>query len=699
MTTAIDARPGLQDVIGEGDGTLVAVAGPVCRARGLATAAVNEVVRVGRQRLLAEVVNLDGDTATIQVYEETAGLAIGDPVRRTRAPLQAWLGPGLLGSTFDGLQRPLDALASAGHWLLLPGGGEVDARADEAGTGATGPGGRGVAGTGATGPGGRGVAGTGADPGGTGASDAAAPARDLVALRILGHRRWPFEPVLGEGDRAGPGDVIGEVAEGPLRHRILVPPGAPAGRLRDVRAGEVAVDETVAVLGADGREAALRLSHCWPVRTPRPVRDRLPLERPLVTGTRVIDMVFPVARGGTAVIPGGFGTGKTVVEQSLARWSDADVVVYVGCGERGNEMAELLSSFPGLVDPRTGGALLERTVLIANTSNMPVAAREASVQLGVTIAEYFRDQGLHVALLADSTSRWAEALREISGRLEELPGEEGFPAYLASRLALFYERAGRVSPLGAPVREGSVTIVGAVSPPGGDFSEPVTQASLRLAGSFWALDTELAHARHFPAIDWRQSYSLYAEAMADWYGDTVDPAWAEIRAEVIELLGRERQLLDIVQLVGADALPEEDRVLLEVARIVRETFLQQHAFDPDDASRPLDFQLALLRAVVAARDGMLSALHAGASLDEITAAAELLELRRTKTWADDDATPRLHDLERRLRRLEPVRARIPALGDEPAATDGPLAGAEAASGARAAAPRPEGDTSGAGGAA
>ncbi len=634
MTTTVETRILARDAGGEAEGALVAATGPVCRASGLSSALVSEVVRVGPQRLLGEVISLDGEVATIQVYEETAGLAVGDPVRRTGGPLRAWLGPGLLGSTFDGLQRPLDALADAGRWLLLPGEGR-----------------------GASPEGERPDVDTGPDP---------------VALRILGQRRWSFEAVQRDGDAARPGDVIGEVTEGPLRHRIMVPPDAVPGMLRDVRSGEVAVDEPVAILESDVGRTVLRLSHAWPVRTPRPVRARLPIERPLVTGTRVIDMVFPVARGGTAVIPGGFGTGKTVVEQSLARWSDADVVVYVGCGERGNEMAELLSSFPELTDPRTGGALLERTVLIANTSNMPVAAREASVQLGVTIAEYFRDQGCHVALLADSTSRWAEALREISGRLEELPGEEGFPAYLASRLAGFYERAGRVEPLGSPAREGSVTTVGAVSPPGGDFSEPVTQASLRLAGTFWALDTGLAHARHFPAIDWRQSYSLYVDAMADWYGDTVDPAWPELRAGIVELLGRERQLLDIVQLVGADALPEEDRVLLEVARLTREVFLQQHAFDPIDASRPLNVQCALLRAVLAARDGMLAALETGASLDEIAAAPDLAELRHARTWSGDDVNARLRALEEQLRHLAPARTEMPELHASPVVHEEPV---------------------------
>jgi V/A-type H+-transporting ATPase subunit A len=546
------------------------------------------------------VIRLDRGIVTIQVYEETSGLRVDDPVEATGAPLRAQLGPGLLGSTYDGLQRPLDRLAGAGTWLLRPGS-------------------------------------MSADPSGLGAA-------------LDPDRRWPFEPLRRPGDEVGPGDVLGTVAEGPITHRIMVPPDSPPGRLTDLGAGEATVVQPIGQLETPDGTIPLRLAHPWPVRRPRPTGRRLAVGRPLLTGQRVIDTIFPVAEGGTAVIPGGFGTGKTVVEQALARWSSADVVVYVGCGERGNEMAELLASFPGLIDPRTGGPLLARTVLIANTSNMPVAAREASIVYGVTIAEYFRDQGLDTVLLADSTSRWAEALREIGGRLEELPGEEGFPAYLASRLAGFYERAGRVEALGSPERSGSVTIVGAVSPPGGDFSEPVTQASLRLAGTYWALDAELAHARHFPAIGWTQSYSLYADALAPWYRDNVDPDWPALRAETIELLARERDLLDIVQLVGTDALGDEDLVVLQVARLIRETFLQQHAFDPDDASRPPAVQVALLRAVLAARTGLESAIAGGATVHEALEDPALDELRRAKAWVGDGLEARLADLAVRLAR-------------------------------------------------
>ncbi len=623
--------------------SVAAAVGPVVRAVGMAGATVGEVVRVGPARLLGEIIALDGRVATIQVYEETAGLQVGDVVEQTGAPLRARLGPGLLGATLDGLQRPLDRLAGAGTWLLLPGIAGPSAVAAGSGPGTA-----------------RGAGG-----------DEHGETRD----------RWAFEPSGRPGDAVGPGDVLGTVREGPIVHRILVPPDTPRGVLRALERGTYDLDEPVGelVVGAGGGNAAgpdgvandgaagrlatdaadraagvpvpLRLGHDWPVRRPRPVRRRLPTERPLTTGQRVFDMLFPLAEGGTAVIPGGFGTGKTVVEQSLARWADADIVVYIGCGERGNEMAELLASFPQLVDPRTGEPLIARTVLIANTSNMPVAAREASVQLGITIAEYFRDQGRRVALLADSTSRWAEALREISGRLEELPGEEGFPAYLASRLAAFYERAGRVETLGQEGRTGSVTLVGAVSPPGGDFSEPVTQASLRLAGTFWALDAQLAHARHFPAIGWTQSYSLYVDSIAPWYAEHVSGGWVERRAAAIELLVRERQLLEIVQLVGADALPDEDRVTLEVARLLRETFLQQHAFDPVDAARPLDVQYALLGAVLAVRRGLLGALAGGATLEQALEAPVLDELRRARQLAGDGLTGRLDDLAARLESL------------------------------------------------
>jgi V/A-type H+-transporting ATPase subunit A len=592
-------------VPGGQDGRVTAASGPVVRVAGLPEVTVGEVVRVGPRRLLGEVIQADRSEATLQVYEDTNGTRIGDAVVATGAPLVAWLGPGLLGAVYDGLQRPLDRLAAAGSWLLEPG------RVGAVGDGAEG---------------------------------------------ALGRHRWAFEPQWEVGHDVGPGDVLGEVGEGHFRHRVLVPPHVGPGRLRGLSAGEFGVADVIGRLETADGIIPLGLAHAWPVRSPRPVAGHRAVGGPLVTGQRVIDMLFPVARGGAAVIPGGFGTGKTVVEQQLARWSDADVVVYIGCGERGNEMADLLATFPELVDPRTGGPLMARTVLIANTSNMPVAAREASVQVGMTVAEYFRDQGLDVAVLADSTSRWAEALREISGRLEELPGEEGYPAYLASRLASFYERTGHVTAAGRPARTGSITLVGAVSPPGGDFSEPVTQASLRLAGAFWPLDVTLAHARHFPAIGWTQAYSLYVDALTPWFAEHVSPSWADRRAEVIGILSRERALLDIVALVGADALPEADRALLEVARLLREVFLQQHAFDPVDSARPLDVQFALLTAVLAARQGLERSLDRGASLESALAAPELAVLRRANAWSGDDVVERLAALADRLAGRETAAA-------------------------------------------
>jgi len=597
-----------------GTPTVSAASGPVVRARIAGSVAIGEVARVGPTGLLAEIIHIEGEVATLQVYEETVGLRIGDPVELTGAPLVAWLGPGLLGRVLDGLQRPLDTLSSEGMWLLRPG-----AMVSEG-------------------------ASTGADEGGGNVSG--------EGVAALGSGRWSLKATARAGSEVQPGDALGEVQEGGLRHLISVPPDVGAGRLLELDSGDYGVTDVIGRLKNAVGSVPLRLAHPWPVRLTRPVRRRLPLDRPLITGQRVIDMIYPVARGGTAIIPGGFGTGKTVVEQQLARWSDADIVVYVGCGERGNEMAELLASFPQLQDPRSGAPLLDRTVLIANTSNMPVAAREASVQLGMTVAEYFRDQGLHVALLADSTSRWAEALREISGRLEELPGEEGFPAYLGSRLASFYERAGQVVALGDPERTGSVTLVGAFSPPGGDFSEPVTQASLRLAGTFWALDPELAHARHYPAIGWDRSYSLYAEGIAPWYREQLGGSWAELRESAVTLLAREKGLLDIVALVGADALPDHDRALLEVTRFLRQTFLQQGAFDPVDSSRPLDEQLALLEAVLATEAYLDRALEGGATLEEAMAADVLEELRRAKELSGLDVVDRLRGLAARLRGVE-----------------------------------------------
>jgi len=518
------------------EGIIIRVSGPTVVAKNMAGARIHNRVLVGEERLPGEVIRLEADRATIQVYEETTGLFLGEGVVDVGKPLLAELGPGLLGSVYDGVQRPLEAIrAKSGDFI----------------------------------------------------------ARGLAAPPLDREKRWEFRPAVREGDPVGPGDVLGTVAETPrVDHRVMMPPGC-RGTIREIRAGALSVVEPVAVL-ADG--TAVTMSQRWPVRRPRPYQSRLPPALPFITGQRVFDMLFPLAAGGSAIIPGGFGTGKTVVEQSLAKYAGADVIVFVGCGERGNEMTEVLSDFPTLRDPSTGRPLMERTVLVVNTSNMPVAAREASVYTGITIAEYYRDMGYRVALLADSISRWAEALREISSRMEEMPGEEGYPTYLGTRLAGFYERGGRTSCLGADGREGTVTIVSAVSPPGGDFSEPVTQSSQRIAGVFWALDPSLAHRRHFPAVDWKRSYSLYVGAVDGWFRENVASDWPALRQELMALLQREEELQEVVQMVGIDALQEQERVVLTVSRMVREHFLRQSAYSETDAVCPPEKGYRMLKA-------------------------------------------------------------------------------------------------------
>ena len=564
-------------------GVLTRVAGPVAVARGLLGCRMYDVVRIGRLGLVGEIIRLEGDTATIQVYEDTTGLQAGEPVVSTGGPLTAQLGPGLLGGIYDGLQRPLEAILGTGESPFL--------------------------------------------------------SRGLSAASLDPARRWTFTPAVRVGDVARGGDVLGTVPEGVLLHRVLVPPDR-GGRVTAVWSGDLAAEDIVAEIETpSGVRVLCQLSQRWPVRRPRPHAGKLDPEEPLVTGQRVIDTFFPVARGGVAIIPGGFGTGKTVTEQTLAKWADAQVVVYVGCGERGNEMAEVLTQFPRLVDRGTGAPLMQRTVLIANTSNMPVAAREASVYTGVTIAEYYRDQGYSVALLIDSTSRWGEALREVSSRLEEMPGEEGYPAYLASRIAGLYERAGRVHALGADgERAGSLTVVGAVSPPGGDFSEPMTQASLRVAGTFWGLDADLAHSRHFPAINWTRSYSLYVPQVAGWYAAHVAPDWEALRGRALALLQKEDELQAIVQLVGPDALPDEQRALLAVARMLREDCLQQSAHDPEDAFCPLAKGYHLLRAILAYYNAVLAALKQGAELSSLLDAPEVGGIARLKQLPTEEVT-------------------------------------------------------------
>jgi len=543
---------------------IIRVNGSLVEAEPVPGISLYELAAVGHGRLLSEVIRLSGDTAVLQVYEDTGGLAVGEPVAFTGRTLSVQLGPGLLGSILDGLGRPLNVLAERTGDFIGPG--------------------------------------------------ANLPTLDPV-------RQWRFQPLVAAGTAVSGGDVLGTVEERPgFLHRILVPPGV-TGTVAELRGGECTVEAPVGRL-KDG--TPLQLSHLWSVRAPRPTGPRLPDDRPLVTGQRIFDFLFPVAEGGTVAVTGGFGTGKTVVEQSLAKHADADVVVYIGCGERGNEMSEVLGEFPRLIDPRTGRSILDRTVMVVNTSNMPVAAREASVYLGITVAEYYRDMGYRVAVLADSLSRWAEALREIGARLQEMPGEEGYPTYLASRLGTFYERAGRARLTGRPDREGAVTLISAVSPPGGDLSEPVSQATMRVAGSLWALDADLAHQRQFPAVDWETSYSLYVERTKAWFEREVDPAWSEVRAQTLELLQRDAELREIAGLVGPEALQDEDRLVLLVARLVREVVLGQSAYHPHDASSAPVKTFRLAQLAQRARALAAERIRAGAPL----AGLDLGPLRR-----------------------------------------------------------------------
>jgi V/A-type H+-transporting ATPase subunit A len=556
-----------------GSGTIAKISGPLVVAEGIPNAKMYDVVRVGKQRLIGEIIELVGDQASIQVYEETAGLKPGDPVETTGAPLSVELGPGLISSLYDGIQRPLEALEA--NWgAFIRRGADV-------------------------------------------------PALDR-------DRRWLFVPTVGSGKAVGPGDVLGTVRETSLvEHKILVPPNV-SGTVVDIQEGELTVEEPLCTLQTSGGEWTLRLAHRWPVRRARQFAEKLPPVEPLITGQRVIDTFFPIAKGGTACVPGPFGSGKTVIQHQLAKWADADVIVFVGCGERGNEMTDVLMEFPELGDPRTGEPLMNRTVLIANTSNMPVAAREASIYTGIAIAEYYRDMGYRVALMADSTSRWAEAMREISGRLEEMPGEEGYPAYLGSRAAEFYARAGRVRCLGSPEREGALSVIGAVSPPGGDLSEPVTQNTLRVVKVFWSLEEQLAYRRHFPAIHWLTSYSLYAESLEPYYTERVGREWGELRREALTLLQREADLEEIVRLVGVEALSPEDRSVLETARSIREDFLMQNAFDEIDTFTSLEKQLRMLRLILRFYELGLEAIQGGAAIERISELPVREEIARAK---------------------------------------------------------------------
>lgn len=535
------------------EGKIYRVAGPVVTAVGVPTK-MYDVVHVGKEQLMGEVIKIVGDYSIIQVYEDTSGIMPGEPVTTTGRPLAVELGPGLLTSVYDGIQRPLPVLRDKmGDFIY------------------------------------RGVAAPGLDH----------------------EKKWEFTPVAKEGDEISAGEVLGTVMEGHMLHKIMCPIGIKKGKIESIKAGSFTVDETIAVI--DGKEVPM--IQYWPVRAPRPVAEKYQPDVPLVTGLRVLDTMFPLAKGGAAAIPGAFGTGKTVTQQSLAKYSDAEIVVYIGCGERGNEMTEVLTEFPELEDPKTGESLMKRTVLIANTSNMPVAAREASVYTGMTIAEYFRDMGYNVSLMADSTSRWAEAMREISSRLEEMPGEEGYPAYLSGRLSEFYERACRAKTLCG--EDGSISVIGAVSPPGGDLSEPVTQNTLRIVRVFWALDTKLRERRHFPTINWLTSYTMYDKQLVDWYKDNVADDFPALRSWAMQVLQKESELQEVVQMVGSDSLPDEQKIILEVAKMIREIFLQQNAYDPVDCYCPLSRQYKMLTLIKKYSDMSDKAVAAGVQVDKI----------------------------------------------------------------------------------
>ncbi|MBQ3790330.1 MAG: V-type ATP synthase subunit A [Lachnospiraceae bacterium] len=573
-------------------GTIKKVAGPLVIARGMGEANMFDVVRVSDERLIGEIIEMHGDEASIQVYEETSGLKPGAPVESTGQPMSVELGPGLIGSIYDGIQRPLDDIMKVTGGNLLKRGVEVPSLK-----------------------------------------------RDKV---------WHFVPVKKAGDLVAEGDILGTVQESPIVvQKILVPIGVK-GTIEKLSEGDYTVTDVIAVIKDEsGKSHDVTLMQKWPVRRGRPYRQKQSPDTPLITGQRVIDTLFPIAKGGVAAVPGPFGSGKTVVQHQLAKWAEADIVVYIGCGERGNEMTDVLNEFPELKDPKTGHSLMERTVLIANTSDMPVAAREASIYTGITIAEYFRDMGYSVALMADSTSRWAEALREMSGRLEEMPGEEGYPAYLGSRLAQFYERAGRVITLGEGEREGSLSVIGAVSPAGGDISEPVTQATLRIVKVFWRLDSDLAYKRHFPAINWLESYSLY-DKLDGWFDKNVSDEWSALKGRVMLLLQEESALQEMVRLVGEDALSAPDRLKMEAARSIREDLLQQNAFMEEDTYTSPHKQFMLMKLVMAFYDVCGEALGKGADINKIVDMDVREAIGRFKYTAEDQVDARFDEIERTL---------------------------------------------------
>ena len=564
-------------------GFISRISGPVVYAHEMRGSRLYDVVRVGHEQLNGEIIRLDADEAVIQVYEDTSGLQVGEEVVNTESPLSVELGPGIISSIYDGIQRPLPVLMEKSGDFI---------------------------------------------------------SRGITAPGLDRDRKWEFIPSVKQGDTVVAGDVVGTVNEYHIEHKIMVPPNV-SGTVTKIAGGDFTVEDTVCVLD---HKTNLTLMQKWPVRAGRPYAKKLDATSPLLTGQRIFDSIFPVTKGGTAMIPGGFGTGKTVSEQTLAKWADTQIVVYIGCGERGNEMTDVLTEFPALVDPRTKRPLIQRTIMIANTSNMPVAAREASIYTGITMAEYYRDMGYDVALMADSTSRWGEALREVSGRLEEMPGEEGYPAYLATRLAAFYERAGKVVCLGADGRTGSITVVGAVSPPGGDFSEPITQNTLRIAGAFWALDTSLAYRRHFPAVNWINSYSLYLDNVQESFVDSIAYDWRDLRDKTMFLLQKEVELQEIVQLVGPDALPDTEKAILEVTRMIREDFLQQSAFDEIDSFCPLEKQYLMLKTILAFHDAMTEALRKGVSLQQVLDLPVKTAIARMKEQEELDTIKGLMDV-------------------------------------------------------
>ena len=571
-------------------GTIKKVAGPLVIATGMRDANMFDVVHVSDQMLTGEIIEMHGDEASIQVYEETSGLGPGEPVVSTGVPMSVELGPGLITSIYDGIQRPLDAIMKVcGNNLK----------------------------------------------------------RGIHVDSLDREKKWNFVPTAEIGEEVSGGDVLGTVQETEVvEQKIMVPPDVK-GKVKELKSGEFTVTETIAVIETEKGDREIQLMQRWPVRKSRPYTEKLRPDKPLITGQRVVDAFFPIAKGGTAAVPGPFGSGKTVIQHQLAKWAEADIVVYIGCGERGNEMTDVLNEFPALVDPKTGRSLMERTVLIANTSDMPVAAREASIYTGITIAEYFRDMGYSVALMADSTSRWAEALREMSGRLEEMPGEEGYPAYLGSRLAQFYERAGHVIALGKDGRDGALSVIGAVSPQGRDISEPVSQATLRIVKVFWGLDSNLAYQRHFPAINWLTSYSLYLDSMEKWFNEEVEPGWMSARQEMMSLLQDESKLNEIVQMVGMDALSPADRLKMEAAKSIREDFLNQNSFDEVDTYSSLRKQYLMMRLVMSFYEKAKAALEKGANVEDLIAMPSREPIGRFKYTPEDkieDEFTRIIDL-------------------------------------------------------